>query len=80
VLVGVLEVYIDYLLDLSATLLQLNEVLVDVVHHSTVKSVLVCLLKGVLVHYGLGVLPDVLLDVLSNKRTTLTLILMSWSR
>ena len=79
-LVGVLEVYIDYLLDLPAALLQLNEVLVDVVHHCTVKSVLVRLLEGVLVHYRLRVLPNVLLDVLSREITTLTLILMSWSR
>lgn len=64
-LVCVLEVNVDDLFDLSTALLELEEVLVDVVHHHSVKGVVLACLERVLVHNRLGVLPDVLLDVLS---------------
>ena len=80
VLVGVLEVDVDDLFDLLAALLQLNKVVVNVLHHHPVKGVVLAGLERVLVHDGLSVLPDVLLDVLSRPMPTFTRMRISWSR
>ena len=80
VLVGVFEVDVDDLFDLLAAFLELNKVVVNVFHHHAVEGVVLAGLERVLVHDGLGVLPDVLLDVLNRLGSTFTRIRISWSR
>jgi len=64
-LVGEFEVDIDDFLYFLAALLELEVVFVDVVDHHAIEGVVFVGFEGVFVEDGLGVLPDVLLDILS---------------
>lgn len=79
-LVGVLQVNIDDLFDLATALLNVQEPLVDPVHHFRVKLVVLVPLERVLVQNTLGILPYALLDILHPIHCTVTRIRISWSR
>lgn len=79
-LVRELQVDVDDLLYLPARLLDLEVLLVDLVHHLRVEQVVVAPLERVLLQYRLRVLPNRLLDVLTLTKSTPTRMRMSWSR
>lgn len=72
VLVGVFEVDVDYFLDLFAGLLDFAVFLIDLIHHLAVKHVIIRFVERVLIKYRLGKLPNLFLNILDDKKTTLT--------